>query len=73
MKKRRDLDTGSNVRVSRERSNNGYAYGFHSKDAADPEPGAPSPVQASSASGSTRCAGASTAFRGTWGFIPAAW
>jgi error-prone DNA polymerase len=45
VKKRRDLDTGSNVRVSRERSNNGYAYGFHSKDAADPEPGAPSPVQ----------------------------
>ncbi len=45
VKKRRDLDTGSNVRVSRERSNNGYAYGFNSKDAADPEPGAPSPVQ----------------------------
>jgi error-prone DNA polymerase len=45
VKKRRDLDTGSNVRVSRERSNNGYAYGFNSKDAEDPEPGAPSPVQ----------------------------
>ncbi|HTA39594.1 MAG TPA: DNA polymerase III subunit alpha [Candidatus Acidoferrales bacterium] len=45
VKKRRDLDTGSNVRVSRERSNNGYNYGFNSKDAADPEPGAPSPVQ----------------------------
>jgi error-prone DNA polymerase len=45
VKKRRDLDSGSNVRVSRERSPNGYAYGFHSKDAANPEPGLPSPVQ----------------------------
>jgi error-prone DNA polymerase len=45
VKKRRDLDSGSNVHVSRERSNNGYAYGFHSKDVANPEPGTPSPVQ----------------------------
>ena len=47
VQKRRDLDTGSNVRASRANEGEGdrYLYGFHGKDAgADPEPQRPAPV-----------------------------